>query len=71
LFSGERKQEKKEENEQYRRIERSYGRFSRTIAVPEDIDPKSIVANYKDGVLEIVLPKPPEKKPTSTKIQIN
>jgi HSP20 family protein len=71
MFSGERKQEKKEENEQYRRIERSYGRFSRTIAVPEDIDPKSIVANYKDGVLEIVLPKPPEKKPKSTKIQIN
>jgi HSP20 family protein len=72
LFSsGERKQEKKEENEQYIRVERSYGRFSRTIAVPENVDPKNIAANYKDGVLEVVVPKPEEQKPKSTKIQIS
>jgi HSP20 family protein len=69
-ISGERKHEKKEENEHYHRIERMYGRFSRTIAVPENIDPKTIVANYKDGVLEIILPKPQESQPKSTKIQI-
>lgn len=69
-ISGERKFEKKDEREQFHRIERSYGKFQRSFAVPEGLDPNSISATFNEGVLEVTLPKPEVKTPASTKINI-
>jgi len=69
-ISGERKFEKKEEKEQFHRIERSYGKFQRSFAVPEGTDPTSIQATFNNGVLEVSLPKPEAKAAVSTKISI-
>ena len=54
---GERKSEKKEENKTYRRVERSYGAFERSFALPENVDQDKIDADYKNGVLKVMLPK--------------
>ncbi len=70
-ISGERNFEKKEENEQYHRIERGYGRFMRSFSVPENLDPATISAKFEKGVLEVSIPKPVEKKNPVTKIRIN
>lgn len=61
-ISGERSEERREENATYHRMERSYGKFLRQFSVPHDVDPNSITASYKDGVLEVVIPKPEQKK---------
>lgn len=69
-LTGEKKQEQKqEEGENFHRIERSYGRFSRSFTLSADITQEDIKATFKDGVLEITLPKPAEVKPK--KITIN
>jgi HSP20 family protein len=68
-ISGERKFEKKEEKEQFHRIERSYGKFQRSFAVPDGVDSNAIQASFNNGVLEVVLPKP-EKKSAAAKINI-
>jgi len=60
---GERKAESEVKEEDYYCCERSYGSFSRSIAVPSNVDAKKIEANYEDGVLEVSLPKAPEVKP--------
>ena len=54
---GEKKSEHEEEKENYHKIERRYGSFSRTLELPSDIDPDRVEAKYKDGVLKIILPK--------------
>ncbi len=54
---GERRQEKEEEGENYHRIERSFGAFSRTLQLPAEVDLEKVNATYKDGVLKITLPK--------------
>jgi HSP20 family protein len=61
-LKGEKKQEKKEENENYHRVERSYGSFSRSFTLPAGVDPESVQATFKDGVLVIALPKVEEAK---------
>jgi len=68
-ISGERKYEKKEEKEKYHRVERSYGKFIRSIPVGKDLKENDIKAKMENGVLEISYPKPQESKPKS--IQIN
>ncbi len=60
---GEKKQEKKVDSENVYRVERFYGAFSRSFTLPSSIDSQSIKATYRDGVLEIVLPKAEEAKP--------
>ena len=71
-ISGERNQEKKEEKDKYQRIERSYGKFTRSFVVPEGITEDTIQAKFDNGVLEVCIPKPPEKKaPEPKKITIN
>jgi HSP20 family protein len=62
-IKGERKAESEVEEEDYYYCERSYGSFSRSIAIPSNVDAKKIEANYNDGVLEVSLPKTPEVKP--------
>jgi HSP20 family protein len=68
-ISFERKQEKDEKDEGWRIIERSYGKFSRTITLPCIVKSNEAKATYKDGVLKIVLPK--EKDSKSNKIKID
>jgi HSP20 family protein len=68
-LKGERKheEEKKEKNSYYK--ERSYGSFSRSFRMPEKVKGEEINANYKDGVLEITVPKAEEVKPKTIEIR--
>ena len=66
---GERKREHTEKEENFHRIERSYGSFSRSLQLPSDVDGDKIKASYKKGVLRISLPK--TKKTTAKKIEIS
>jgi HSP20 family protein len=68
--SGQRYSEDKSEHNGYYRVERSQGKFSRSIKLPEDIDQEDIKADYKDGVLEIQAAKS-ESKSQSFKIAVN
>lgn len=61
-LKGEKKQEKNEEKENYHRVERSYGSFSRSFTLPAGVDQENVQANFKDGVLMITLPKAEEAK---------
>ncbi len=61
-ISGEIKKEKKEENETYYKEERVYGKFSRVIPLPAEVDPEKAEAKFENGVLEIIVPKVKESK---------
>ena len=69
-LSGERKYEQEKKKENYHRIERFYGKFSRSFTLPETVQVDKVKANYKDGVLEITLPKAEETKPKAIPIKI-
>jgi HSP20 family protein len=69
-ISGERKQESETRDKTFHRIERSYGKFSRTITLPSEVDADKIKAAYKDGVLNITLPKPESMKPKQIEVEI-
>src|ERR1017187_4001999 len=59
---GERKIEKEEKEENYRRVERQYGSFTRTFTLPTTVDTESVSATYDKGVLKIALPKKAEAR---------
>jgi HSP20 family protein len=67
---GERKFEKEEKEENYRRVERQYGSFSRTFTLPATVDTESVSADYDKGVLKIKLAKKSEAKPKQIKINV-
>ena len=67
---GERKFENREDSKAYHRIERSYGTFARTFTLPDTVDTEQVRADYKNGVLSIVLPKKEVAKPRSIKVEI-
>src|ERR1700745_1349711 len=67
---GERKIEKEEKEENYRRVERQYGSFTRTFTLPQTVDTENVSATYDKGVLKITLPKKAEAKPKQIKVQI-
>ncbi len=67
-LKGERKFEKETKEENYHRIERSYGGFGRTFSIPSMVDEEKIRADYKDGVLKIILPKKEQAKPKQIRI---
>src|SRR6266849_667373 len=67
-LKGERKFEKETKEENYHRIERAYGGFSRAFSIPATVDEEKIRADYKDGVLQILLPKKEQSKPKQIKI---
>jgi HSP20 family protein len=67
---GERKIEKEEKEENYRRVERQYGSFTRTFTLPTTVDGEKVAANYDKGVLKIALPKKAEAKPKQIKVNI-
>lgn len=70
-LKGEKKFEEKTEKENYVRVERSYGSFSRTFALSDKVDTENVKASYKDGVLEVTLPKKEEAKPKEIKVEVN
>jgi HSP20 family protein len=61
--SGERKVEHEDTNEGYHRVERSFGSFSRSLTLPQGVDPEAVTASFDRGVLEITIPKPEQRKP--------
>jgi HSP20 family protein len=67
---GERKIEKDEKEENYRRVERHYGSFTRTFTLPTTVDGENVAATYDKGVLKIALPKKAEAKPKQIKVTI-
>jgi HSP20 family protein len=67
---GERKIEKEEKEENYRRIERQYGSFTRTFTLPNTVDTESVSANYEKGVLKVKLDKKAEAKPKQIKVNV-
>jgi HSP20 family protein len=69
-LEGERKQEKEEKNHKLHRIERSYGKFVRRMTVPTDVDEGKVVADFKDGVLNVHLPKSATAKPRAIKVNV-
>jgi HSP20 family protein len=62
-IAGERKAEHERKGEGFYRVERAFGRFSRSLSLPDGIDAEKIAADFKDGVLEVRIPKPAESKP--------
>ena len=67
-LSGERKVEKEETKDKYRRVERQYGSFTRSFSLPETVDTDNVSADLKDGVLELRLPK--KEAPSPRKIAV-
>ena len=61
--SGERERTQEQSSERFYRFERRYGTFSRSVTLPTGVTDQDITANYKDGVLEVRVPKPEEQKP--------
>ena len=68
--SGERQFERKDDRN-YHRIERAYGSFTRQFTLPRSVDASQIVANYRNGVLDIEIPKKEESRPKQIQINVN
>jgi HSP20 family protein len=62
-ISGERKAEHEQREKGWYRIERSFGSFNRSLTLPDGVDPDRIEASFSNGVLEVHIPKPEERKP--------
>jgi HSP20 family protein len=69
-LKGERKREAEVKEDQYHRIERSYGRFERSVVLPLVVDANRVKATCRDGVLGIQLPKKEEAKPKEIKVEV-
>jgi HSP20 family protein len=67
---GERKVEKEEKEENFRRVERQYGSFIRSFTLPSSVDPGQVSARCDKGVLKINLAKKAEAKPTQIKVNV-
>ena len=68
---GERKFEKSVSEENFLRVERTYGAFSRSFSLPNTVNAETIGAEYKNGVLTVTLPKREESKPRQVKVTVN
>lgn len=68
--AGERRSEHEQRADGYRRIERASGSFSRSLTLPEGIDPDGIAARFERGVLEVRVPKPEQRKPRRVAIDV-
>jgi HSP20 family protein len=68
-IKGEKKQEKEETDEQYHRVERSYGAFTRSVRLPVGVDGSKVTAAFKNGLLTVTLPKTPAAKGTTIPIK--
>jgi HSP20 family protein len=70
-IKGEKKQEREEKEENRYYVERTYGSFSRTLTLPSKVNPDGVEARFKDGVLEINLPKAEEEKIKQIQVQVD
>lgn len=66
--AGERRAEHEARKDGYVRVERAAGRFSRSITLPDGVEPDQIAASSDNGVLEVRIPKPPERKPHTIQV---
>ena len=71
VVKGERKFEKEEKEENFHRIERRYGSFSRAFTLPTTVETENIDAKYENGVLKLELKKKPEAQPKQIKVNVN
>ena len=69
-IKGERKLEEGTKREDYVRLERPYGSFSRSFSLPTTVDHEKVKASHKDGILRLVLPKKEETKPKQIKVEV-
>ncbi len=69
-LDGERKNETEQKETNYHRVERSYGRFVRSFNLGHEVDANKIQASYKDGVLEITVPKTEKAQPKAIDIRV-
>jgi len=69
-IQGERKQEKEEKGKKYHRVERSYGSFVRSFTLPDLVDEEKVKAEFKDGVLNLHLPKSEKPKPKAIEVKV-
>ena len=69
-LTGERKLEKEEKGRKYHRIERAYGSFARTFALPDDANGAKVSALFKDGILRVHLPKSEQAKPKAVEVKV-
>jgi HSP20 family protein len=69
-IAGERKFEKQDSGKGYHRVERSYGNFARSFAVPNAFDTEKINAAYRNGVLTVTLPKKDAARPRQIKVEV-
>ncbi|MDA2920796.1 Hsp20/alpha crystallin family protein [Desulfobacterota bacterium AH_259_B03_O07] len=69
-IKGETKKEKETKDEDYYYSERTYGSFARTLSLPEKVQADNVKANFKNGILEIHLPKAPEAKHKEIKVDV-
>jgi len=69
-IQGQRKQEKEEKGRKYHRVERSYGSFVRSFSLPDVIDEEKVKAEFKDGVLDLHLPKSEKAKPKAIEVKV-
>jgi HSP20 family protein len=68
---GERKQEKEEKGKRFHRIERAYGHFERRLALPSEVDDQKVAAEFKDGVLQVHLPKSASARPKAIEVKVS
>lgn len=68
-LKGERRFEAKADGQRYQRMERRYGSFTRSFALPQEVDAAAIEAKLADGVLELTVPKKPESKPRRIEVR--
>jgi HSP20 family protein len=69
-ISGERKSEKEEKGKKFHRIERTYGSFERSFLLPEDANAEKITSEFKDGMLNVHLPKVPGSAPKAIDVKV-
>jgi HSP20 family protein len=69
-IQGERKQEKEEKGKRYHRVERSYGSFVRSFSLPDLVDEEKVKAEFRDGVLNLHLPKSEKAKPRAIEVKV-
>jgi HSP20 family protein len=67
---GERKMESDVREEQYHRVERIYGAFTRSFSLPNTVDPERVRADFRDGVLSVTLPLREEAKPRQIQVRV-
>lgn len=70
-IKGEKKFEEKVPRDKYIRVERNYGTFVRSFSLPQNVDSAKIKATFKDGILDLTLPKREESKPKKIAVEVN